>query len=92
MHTQAETGVNVELVEELEKGFTWVPPFSTDSNDDLAGPEEFTPEDVGKAFEELEAQLHTEKSTSTAAGIPENIVDGNKILEGRVYDQESWRL
>ena len=86
MHTQAETGVNIDLVEELEKGFTWVPPFSTDSNDDLAGPEESTPEDVGKAFEELEAQLHAEKSTSTAAGILENIVDGNEILEGRVYD------
>ncbi|KDR66641.1 hypothetical protein GALMADRAFT_80557, partial [Galerina marginata CBS 339.88] len=85
MHTQAEGGVNVELVEELKDGFTWEAPLSTDSADDeTAGPEDITLEEIGKAFDDLEAQLREEKEAARGTG--QTSEDDNEILEGKIYD------
>ncbi|KAF8956104.1 ribonuclease H-like domain-containing protein [Flammula alnicola] len=84
MHTRAESGVNVELVEELTDGFTWEPPFSTESADDrITGPEDITVEEIGKAFDDLDAQLLEEKKNAAPG---QTVEDGNEILEGMIYD------
>ncbi|GLB37173.1 hypothetical protein LshimejAT787_0402240 [Lyophyllum shimeji] len=86
MHTQNEPGVNVELVEGLEKDLTWQPPFSSHSNEgNISGPEDITLEEIDKAFDDLDAQLREERMAATAAGTM-SAEDGNEILEGMVYD------
>jgi hypothetical protein len=85
MHTQATTGVNVELVEELKDGFTWEPPFSTESADErIVGPEDISVKEIDKAFDDLKAQLHDEQMIATLEQGP--VEDGNEILEWRIYD------
>jgi hypothetical protein len=84
MHTQDKPGVNVELVEELKDGFTWEPPFSTESADEtIAGPEDISVEDIDKAFDDLDAKLREEQNS---AGTEQGVEDGNEILEGKIYD------
>jgi hypothetical protein len=56
MHTRTESGINVDLVNDLDKSFTWTPPFSLQSDDDdnlLARPESLTLDDIDDAFDKL---------------------------------------
>jgi hypothetical protein len=64
MHIRTESRINVDLVNDLDKSFTWTLPFSLQSDDDddlLAGPEGLTLDDIDAAFEELENELQKEK-------------------------------
>jgi hypothetical protein len=84
MHTRTESGINVDLVNDLNKTFTWTPPFSLQSDNDddlLAGPEGLTLDDIDAAFEELEDELRKEKEA-----LGDQDVDGGEILEGGIYD------
>jgi hypothetical protein len=73
-------------VNDLDKSFTWTPPFSLQSDDDdnlLAGPERLTLDDIDDAFNKLEDELRKEKELML-----DQEVDGEEILEGQIYDFE----
>ncbi|KAF9234883.1 hypothetical protein BU15DRAFT_65317 [Melanogaster broomeanus] len=64
----------MEVVEDLNKNFTWLPPLSALSDDDLAGPETISIDNVDAEFAALEQQKVGELLD---AG-----VDGMEVLEG----------
>ncbi|KAF9231857.1 hypothetical protein BU15DRAFT_90811 [Melanogaster broomeanus] len=78
MHTRKEPGINMEVVEDLNENFTWLPPLSALSDDDLAGPETISVDDVDAEFAALEQQKVGE--------LLDTGVDGMEVLEGNVYD------
>ncbi|KAF9230404.1 hypothetical protein BU15DRAFT_83675 [Melanogaster broomeanus] len=78
MHTRKEPGINMEVVEDLNENFTWLPPLSALSDDDLAGPETISVDDVDAEFAALERQKVGE--------LLDTGVDGMEVLEGNVYD------
>ncbi|KIJ10028.1 hypothetical protein PAXINDRAFT_86638 [Paxillus involutus ATCC 200175] len=79
MHTREVPGINLDVVKDLKDNFTWVPPLSALSDDDLAGPETISLDDVDTEFAALEAQKDGETL--------ENI-DGKEVLEGNYYSFE----
>jgi hypothetical protein len=84
MHTRTKSEINVDLVNDLDKSFTWTPPFSLQSDNDddlLAGPEGLTLDDIDAAFEELENELRKEKEA-----LGDQDVDGGEILKDGIYD------
>ena len=85
MHTRTESGINVDLMNNLDKSFTWTPPFSLQSDNDdddlLANLEDVTLDDIDDAFDKLEDELQKEK-----AALMDQDVDGGEILEGQIYD------
>ena len=76
---------HVDLVNDLDKSFTWTPPFSLQSDDNdndlLADPEDVTLDDIDDAFNKLEDELRKEKEA-----LMDQDVDGGEILEGQIYD------
>ena len=63
MYTCNEEEINNDLVQELEKAFIWKTLLTIQSDDSIViGPEEWTKEQVRKAFEKLET--HTNDDTS----------------------------
>ncbi|KIK75105.1 hypothetical protein PAXRUDRAFT_173810 [Paxillus rubicundulus Ve08.2h10] len=79
MHTRNEPGINLEVSKNLQDNFTWVPPLSGVSNDDLAGPESISLNEIEAEFAALEEQRKEEQLESA---------DGKEVLEGKVYDFE----
>ena len=62
MHTYNEGGINNNLVQELEGAFIQKIPLTVQGDDSIViGPEEWTEEQVRKAFKELE--IHTNNNT-----------------------------
>lgn len=83
MHTRNETGINKDLVSDLEATFTWVPPLATDTGqgaDHLQGPESISLEELDAAFDELEKELASTKDSE------ENGEKG--VLDGDMYDYD----
>jgi hypothetical protein len=65
MHTRTKSGINVDLVNDLDKSFTWTLPFSLQSDDNnnlLAGPKSLTLDDINDAFNKLEDELQRKRS------------------------------
>ncbi|KAF9241820.1 ribonuclease H-like domain-containing protein [Melanogaster broomeanus] len=81
MHTRAAPGINLEVVKDLGDNFTWTPPLSALSEEDLAlaGPESISLDDIDAEFAALEAQKEGEWLDS---------VDGKEVLEGNYYSFE----
>ncbi|KAF9238562.1 hypothetical protein BU15DRAFT_8359, partial [Melanogaster broomeanus] len=79
MHTRNEPGINLEVAKGLEDNFTWVPPLLAVSDNDLAGPESISLDEIDAEFAALEEQRKNEQLEST---------DGKEVLEGKVYDFE----
>ncbi|KAJ3539928.1 hypothetical protein NMY22_g4510 [Coprinellus aureogranulatus] len=87
MHTAAESGVNKDLVDDLEATFTWTPPFSAPNpNPDvpMGGLEEITEEEIEEAFGSVEKSIREERDSGSAKD-----PDGCEVLEGRVYNFEA---
>ncbi|KAF8521267.1 hypothetical protein BU17DRAFT_88214 [Hysterangium stoloniferum] len=76
-------GGNDGLVNDLDKTFTWKPPFSTaeDDEDVLAGPEDISLDEFDTAFDELDKTIEAEHRG-------EEFLPGEGILNGKVYDFE----
>ena len=80
MHTCSTRGINVELTEEIESTFSYIPPLTVSSKtsddffDDL---EDFSLDELEKEFVEFEKQLKKHL-------LPD--VDGTEVLDGEVYD------
>ena len=86
MHTRDESGINVDLMNNLDTTFTWKPPlrFKTDKDDGddlMAGLEDMTLNELDEAFMQLDKQLWEEKRATTSAD-----PDGTEVLKGDVYD------
>ena len=84
MHTKTESEINVDLVNDPDKSFTWTPSFSLQSDDDndlLVRPERLTLDYIDAAFEELENELRKEKEA-----LGDQDVDRGEILERGIYD------
>ena len=80
MHTRAEKGIHVDLANELEMTFAWVPPLAAHAehpDDYLAGPESISVDEIDTAFDELEKEK---------VAAPHNDVDGGEVLEGEIYN------
>ncbi|KAF9237795.1 hypothetical protein BU15DRAFT_88612 [Melanogaster broomeanus] len=77
MHTREEPGINVEVVKDLRDNFTWVPPLSALSDDELAGPEAISLDEIEAEFAALEEQRKEERLED---------MDGKEVLDGLVYD------
>ncbi|KAH9910897.1 uncharacterized protein BXZ73DRAFT_57504 [Epithele typhae] len=82
MHTRTEIGSNIQLTEELERTFSWVPPLAATSaeEDPLQLPEEIPMEELDRAFKEFEDELER-----TAADARDNLPAGTAVLDGSVY-------
>lgn len=79
MHTPAEKGICVDLANELEATFMWVPPLTSgpDTSDDvLAGPESIRLDEIDATFDELEKDKQSAKEVDP---------DGVEVLEGEIY-------
>ncbi|KAG1848097.1 hypothetical protein DFJ58DRAFT_796925 [Suillus subalutaceus] len=53
MHTSAQPGINVDVAADLEANFAWAPPLASQTqniNDDLAGPESISLDEIDAAF------------------------------------------
>jgi hypothetical protein len=80
MHTRADKGIHVDLANELETTFVWVPPLATEvehPDDYLAGPESIDLDEIDAAFDELE------KEKAASHGVVD--ADGKEVLEGDIY-------
>jgi hypothetical protein len=78
MHTRADKGIHVDLANELEATFTWVPPLAAQAehpDDYLAGPESIDLDEIDAAFDELKKEKAKEASSD---------VDGAEVLEGEI--------
>ncbi|KAG2065321.1 hypothetical protein BDR04DRAFT_1234608 [Suillus decipiens] len=77
MHTGAQPGINVDI----EANFAWAPPLAPQTqnvDDDLAGPESISLDEIDAAFALLE---HKKESMERV------LTDGlDEVLEGQVYD------
>jgi hypothetical protein len=85
MHTEDEPGINLKLAEDLERTFTWAPPFADSGN--AANPSGIEPvgglgtiilEEIEEAYAQLDKTLQTDGLDSD--------VDGREVLEGKVYN------
>jgi hypothetical protein len=84
MHTQKDGGVDVDLAQDLETNFTWMPPLATSvsaNSANLEGPGSISVEELEAAFAELE---QVNRGTQEAALDPQ--LDGQEISAGKVYD------
>ncbi|KAG1857413.1 hypothetical protein F4604DRAFT_1906481 [Suillus subluteus] len=73
-------GINIDVAADLEANFAWAPPLATQTqniDDDLAGPESISLDEIDVAF----ALLEHEKEV-----MEQVLDDGNEVLEGQVYD------
>jgi hypothetical protein len=80
MHTNAQPGINIDVAADLEADFAWAPPLGPQTqniDDDLAGPESISLDEIDAAF----ALLEWEKDV-----FEREPIDGNEVLEGQVYD------
>ncbi|KAG0699995.1 hypothetical protein DFH29DRAFT_652408 [Suillus ampliporus] len=80
MHTGAQPGINVDLAADLEANFAWALPLAPQTqniDDDLAGPESISLDEIDAAFALLQ---HEKKAMERGP------VDGNEALEGQVCD------
>jgi hypothetical protein len=78
MHTNAQPGINIDVAADLEADFAWAPPLAPQNiDDDLAGPESISLDEIDAAF----ALLECEKDV-----FEREPIDGNEVLEGQVYD------
>ncbi|KAG1826901.1 uncharacterized protein BJ212DRAFT_1309153 [Suillus subaureus] len=79
MHTSAQLGINIDVAADLEANFAWAPPLAPltqNIDDDLAGSESISLDEIDAAF----ALLEHEKEAMERA-----LDDGNEVLEGQVY-------
>jgi len=86
MHTSAQPGINIDVAADLEANFAWAPPLAPQTqniDDDLAGPESILLGEIDAAF----ALLECEKEA-----MERELVDGNEVLEGQVYDLQNWSI
>ena len=84
MHTQKDSGLDMDLAKDLKTNFMWTPPLATTvlaNSADLEGPESILAEEIEAAFAELEQQ---NRGTQEAALNPQ--LDGQEISAGKVYD------
>jgi len=80
MDTNAQPGINIDVAADLEANFAWAPPLAPQTqniDDDLAGPESISLNEIDAAF----ALLECEKDV-----FEREPIDGNEVLEGQVYD------
>ncbi|KAF8837240.1 hypothetical protein BDN67DRAFT_1014046 [Paxillus ammoniavirescens] len=96
MHTCPHLGIDTDLVDELVKIFTWVPPLaaeSDESEESLSGPEAITDEELVEAFDAIDhekAEAHQAEVMSTVD--PDLELDGNEVLKGKVYDWKELQV
>ncbi|KAG2058709.1 hypothetical protein BDR06DRAFT_980167 [Suillus hirtellus] len=72
--------INIDIAADLEANFAWAPPLAPQTqniDDDLAGPESISLNEIDAAF----ALLECEKDM-----FEQEPIDGNEVLEGQVYD------
>ncbi|KAG2050766.1 hypothetical protein BDR06DRAFT_959946 [Suillus hirtellus] len=59
MHTNAQPGINIDVAADLEAKFAWAPPLAPQTqniDDDLAGPESISLDEIDAAFALLERE------------------------------------
>ena len=79
MHTQleAQPGINMDVAKNLEESFTWVPPLVGQSDNNMAGPEAISLDEIDAMFTAFEQEVSMEQQ--------ESISMGQGVLEGTVY-------
>ena len=82
INTTAQMGINIDVAADLEANLAWAPPLelapqTQNINDDLAGPESISLDEIDEAFALLECE---KEAMERVPG------DGNEVLEGQVYD------
>ena len=95
MHTREDDGVDMSLVEDLERTFTWTPPLHpTPVDASHSKPESFTSEEVDEIWDKFEKQLAAEqclameKETNSLGDVDiatNADVLGHEILEENLY-------
>ncbi|KAG2126370.1 uncharacterized protein EDB93DRAFT_1257539 [Suillus bovinus] len=80
MHTNAQPGINIDVAADLKANFAWAPltPQTQNVDDDLAGPESISLDEINTAFallehDAMEQELHVDQ------GLAPKSVD-NKII------------
>ncbi|KIJ05662.1 hypothetical protein PAXINDRAFT_164749 [Paxillus involutus ATCC 200175] len=90
MHTRPHLGIDTDLVDELVKTFTWVPPLaaeSDESEESLSGPEAITDEELAEAFDAIDREKAEAHQAEVMTAVdPDLELDGNEVLEGKMYD------
>ncbi|KAG2354167.1 hypothetical protein BDR07DRAFT_1614420 [Suillus spraguei] len=84
MHTGAQPGINVEIAADLEANFAWAPPLAPQTqnvDDDLAGPESISLNEIDAAFALLE---HEKESMERVLidGLDEVLEDMSRVIYG----------
>lgn len=79
MHTRDQPGINIDVAKDLEERFTWVPPLVVQSDEDLAGPEAISLDEIDALFSAFEQAVESEELRS---------VSGGGVVGGGVYSFE----
>jgi hypothetical protein len=80
MDTNAQPGINIDVAADLEANFAWAPPLAPqiqNIDDDLAGPEYISLNEIDAAFGLLEGEKDV---------FEREPINGNEVSEGQVYD------
>ncbi|KAF9243739.1 ribonuclease H-like domain-containing protein [Melanogaster broomeanus] len=95
MHTREEPGINVEVMKDLRDNFTWVPPLSALSDDELAGPETISLDEIEAEFAALEEQ----RKEGAARGygwegriVPRGVDDEIIVVEHGADGEKDWDI
>ncbi|KAI6143268.1 hypothetical protein BKA82DRAFT_169851, partial [Pisolithus tinctorius] len=80
IHTQDQSGISVDVAKDLEERFTRVPPLIAQSDEDLAGPEAISLDEIDALFSAFESEV--------AEGEGHESVSGRGVVEGQVYSFE----
>ncbi|KAK7039668.1 DUF659 domain-containing protein [Favolaschia claudopus] len=79
MHTRAEPGIDVDLVDDLEASFTWKPPLIVENISDGDGTgvpiEQMTPEQIEAELNTWEAELAAEQAARPAVPMRQEPTD-----------------
>ena len=72
----------MDVAKNLEESFTWVPPLVGQSDNNMAGPEAISLDEIDAMFTAFEQEVSMEQQ--------ESISMGQGVLEGTVYIFTSW--
>ncbi|KAI5990358.1 hypothetical protein EDC04DRAFT_2911953 [Pisolithus marmoratus] len=79
MHARDEPGINMDVASDLEKNFSWVPPLSAHSDDELAGPESISLDEIDAEFAALEALQKEVEQLDQSTGSQEVLYDFEEL-------------
>ena len=82
MHIRDQPGININVAKDLEERFTWVPLLLAQSNEDLAGPEAISLNELDALFSTVGQAVESEELGSVGSwGVVEGSVHSFKELD-----------